>query len=85
MQVMATHIEQWPIDRLVFYARNPRKNGAAVDRMCASIRESGSSIPVLARGDGTVVNGLPRIKAARTPGLTEPGGSPASSCCRTRG
>ena len=30
-----------PIDSLVFYARNPRKNDAAVDRMCASIREFG--------------------------------------------
>ena len=23
----------WPIERFVFYARNPRKNDAAVDRM----------------------------------------------------
>ena len=30
----------WPIDKLVFYARNPRKNDAAVDRMCGSIREA---------------------------------------------
>lgn len=28
-------IQIWPIDRLVFYARNPRKNDAAVDRMCS--------------------------------------------------
>jgi hypothetical protein len=26
-------IELWPIERLVEYARNPRKNDAAVDRM----------------------------------------------------
>ena len=26
-------IQTWPIDRLVFYLRNPRKNDAAVDRM----------------------------------------------------
>jgi hypothetical protein len=32
-------IQIWHIDRFVFYARNPRKNDAAVDRMCASIRE----------------------------------------------
>jgi hypothetical protein len=31
-------IQLWPIDKLVFYARNPRKNDAAVDRMVASIR-----------------------------------------------
>src|ERR1700749_2051527 len=54
----------WPIDRLVFYARNPRKNDAAVDRMCASIREFGFKIPVLARSDREVVDGHLRLKAA---------------------
>ena len=34
-----SEIHIWPIERLVFYARNPRKNDAAVDRMVASIRE----------------------------------------------
>jgi acyl carrier protein len=34
-----------PIDELVFYARNPRQNDAAVDRMCGSIREFGFKIP----------------------------------------
>jgi ParB-like chromosome segregation protein Spo0J len=54
----------WPIDKLVFYARNPRKNDAAVNRMCASIREFGFKIPVLARSDGEVVDGHLRLKAA---------------------
>jgi hypothetical protein len=44
-------IETWNIDRLIFHARNPRKNDAAVDRMCGSIREFGFKIPVLARSD----------------------------------
>ena len=61
-----THeIQIWPIDRLIFYARNPRKNDAAVDRMCGSIREFGFKIPVLARSDGEVVDGHLRLKAAR--------------------
>jgi len=47
------------------YIRNPRKNDSVVDRMCASIREFGFKIPVLARSDGTVVDGHLRIKAAR--------------------
>ena len=51
--------------RSIFYARNPRKNDAAVDRMCASIREFGFKIPVLARSVGTVVDGHLRLKAAR--------------------
>ena len=37
----------WPIDRLLFYVRNPKENDAAVDRMCSSIREFGFKILVL--------------------------------------
>src|SRR5664279_2729026 len=66
-------IQIWPIDRLIFYARNPRKNDAVVDRMCSSIREFGFKIPVLARSDGEVVDGHLRLKAARKLG-TWPGG-----------
>src|SRR6476646_9241398 len=41
-------IQTWPIDKLVFYARNPRKNDSAVDRMCGSIREFGiNEVPVI--------------------------------------
>jgi DNA modification methylase len=61
----------WPIDRLVFYVRNPRKNDAAVDRMCSSLREFGFKIPVLARNNGEVVDGHLRLKAARKLGITE--------------
>ena len=32
-------------ERLVLYTRNPRKNDAAVDRMCSSIREFGFKKP----------------------------------------
>jgi hypothetical protein len=64
-------IQTWPIDRLVFYARNPRKDDSAVDRMCSSIREFGFKIPVLARSDGEVVDGHLRLKAARKLGITD--------------
>ena len=64
-------IQTWHIDRLVSYARNPRKNDAVVDRMCSSIREFGFKIPVLARSDGEVVDGHLRIKAARKLGIDQ--------------
>src|SRR6266849_3417299 len=64
-------IQTWPIDRLVFYVRNPRKNDAAVDRMCGSIREFGFKIPCLVRSDGEVIDGHLRLKAARKLGLTD--------------
>src|SRR3954470_22488745 len=64
-------IQTWSIDRLVFYARNPRKNDAVVDRMCSSIREFGFKIPVLARSNGEVVDGHLRLKAAKKLRITE--------------
>src|SRR5215467_6500478 len=64
-------IEIWPIDRLIEYPSNPRKNDGAVDRMCASIREFGFKIPCLVRSDGEVVDGHLRLKAARKLGLAE--------------
>jgi hypothetical protein len=63
----------WNLDRLVPYARNPRRNddADAVDRMAASIQEFGFKIPVLVRSSGEVVDGHLRIKAARKLGITE--------------
>lgn len=68
---MGMEVQLWPIDRLIPYARNPRKNDQAVDRMCASIREFGFKIPCLVRSDGEVVDGYLRLKAAEKLGLTE--------------
>ena len=73
----APHVQIWHIDKLVVYARNPRKNDAAVDRMCGSLREFGFKIPVLARSDGEVVDGHLRLKAARKLG-SWPGGDTSS-------
>lgn len=36
-----------PIDRLIPYARNPRKNDAAVDAVAASIKEFGFRQPIV--------------------------------------
>ncbi len=66
-------IQIWHIDRFVLYARNPRKNDSEIDKMCASLREFGFKIPVLARSDGNVVDGHLRLKGARKLG-SWPGG-----------
>jgi DNA modification methylase len=60
-----------PIDWFHEYARNPSKNDAAVDRMCASIREFGFAIPMLCRSTGEIVDGHLRCKAARKLGIPE--------------
>ena len=49
----STEIQTWNIERFVPYARNPRKNDAAVDRMCSSIREYGSRFRCWCAADGT--------------------------------
>src|SRR5262249_50367433 len=64
-------IEIWPLSRFIPYARNPRKNDHAVDRMAASIREFGFKVPVLARSSGDVVDGHLRLKAAERLSLAE--------------
>src|SRR5262252_5865205 len=60
----AISTEHWPLSRFIPYARNPRKNDHAVEQMMASIREFGFKIPILARSDGSVVDGHLRLKAA---------------------
>jgi ParB-like chromosome segregation protein Spo0J len=63
--------ELWPLERLIDYARNPRKNDHAVDRVAAAIREFGFRVPIVAKSDGLVVDGHLRLKAARKLGLAE--------------
>ena len=63
--------ELWPLERLIDYARNPRKNDHAVDRVAAAIKEFGFRVPIIAKSDGLVVDGHLRLKAARKLGLVE--------------
>jgi hypothetical protein len=65
------NIDQWPIERLMEYPRNPRKNDSAVDRMCGSIREFGFKLPCLVRSNGEIVDGHLRLKSVRKLGITE--------------
>lgn len=62
-------VKDWPIEKLVDYARNPRKNDEQVPKMVAAIREFGFRIPIVAKSDGTVVDGHLRLKAARAMGM----------------
>ena len=64
-------VQTWAIDRLVPYARNPRKNDGAVDRMCSSIQEFGFKIPCLVRSNGEIIDGHLRLKAAQKLGIAE--------------
>jgi len=66
----ALTFEHWPVERIVEYARNPRKNDHAVDQMAAAIQEFGFRIPCVVQSDGRLVDGHLRLKAARKLGLT---------------
>lgn len=58
-------LENWSIDRFIEYARNPRKNDHAVDRIASAINEFGFKVPIIAKSDGSVVDGHLRLKAAK--------------------
>ena len=66
---MIEKIEQWEIDRLIPYARNPRKNDHAVDKIASAIREFGFKVPIIAKSNGDVVDGHLRLKAAQKLGM----------------
>ncbi len=62
-------LQHWPLDRLVEYERNPRKNDHAVAQTAAAIEQFGFRVPILAKSDGLIVDGHLRLKAARQLGL----------------
>jgi DNA modification methylase len=66
------HIERWPLDRLIPYARNPRTHTEEqVAQIAASIAEFGFVNPVLVGADGVIIAGHARVMAARKLGLSE--------------
>jgi DNA modification methylase len=68
----ADKIEQWPIDRLIPYARNSRTHSdAQVAQIAASIKEWGWTTPVLIDEGGQIIAGHGRIMAARKLGMAE--------------
>lgn len=71
MDLEKLKVETWPIEKLIPYCRNPRKNDAQVDRMASAIKEFGFRIPIVAKSDGSVVDGHLRLKAAQKLGLKE--------------
>ena len=61
----------WPVEQLIPCERLLRKNNHAVDKMAEAIRTFGFRVPILAKGNGEVVDGHLRLKGAMVAGLTE--------------
>lgn len=58
-------VEYWPVSRLNPYPTNPKKHTPLdIERMATAIRTYGFRIPLLARGDGEIIDGHLRLKAA---------------------
>ena len=67
---LSTHIERWPTEKLVPYARNARTHSEEqVAQIAASIVEFGFTNPILAGSDGVIVAGHGRLVAAQKLGL----------------
>ena len=62
-------IEQWDIDKVKPYEKNPRRNDKAVEAVANSIREFGFRQPIVVDKHGVIVVGHTRWKAARKLGL----------------
>ena len=65
----AVKLENWPIDRIKPYERNPRANDAAVEAVAESIKRFGFRQPIVVDAEGVIVCGHTRWKAARKLGL----------------
>jgi DNA modification methylase len=65
------HIQYWPIEKLIPYAKNARTHSERqIAEVTASIRAFGFVNPVLAGEDGVLIAGHARLAAARKLGMT---------------
>jgi ParB-like chromosome segregation protein Spo0J len=60
-----------PLNKIIAYAGNPRKNDHAVEAVASAIKRFGFRVPVLAKSDGTLIDGHLRVKAAKHLGMEE--------------
>lgn len=62
-------VEEWTLDKIRPYEKNPRCNDAAVKKVANSIREFGWRQPIVVDKRGVIVIGHTRLKAAQALGL----------------
>lgn len=65
------HVLLVATERVIPYARNPRKNNAAVAKVAASIKEYGFRQPIVVDKDMVVIVGHTRLLAAQQLGIAE--------------
>lgn len=62
-------IRELPLEDLIEYENNPRRNDGAVDAVAESIREFGFKNPIIIDKNNIIISGHTRLKAARKLGL----------------
>jgi hypothetical protein len=70
-EIESIKYEIWNVEKLIPYARNPRKNNHVVDKMASQIKEFGMPIPICIMPDGSIVDGHLRYKACKKLNLTK--------------
>jgi hypothetical protein len=60
-----------PIDELVEWEKNPRKNDVAAEKLCGLLEEHGFVNPIIASRDKVIRAGHTRLKAAKSLGIKE--------------
>src|SRR5947207_2757484 len=69
---VSTHIENWPLERLIPYARNSRTHSEEqIEQIANSIREFGFTNPILVDTQDGILAGHARLLAARQVGLSQ--------------
>jgi DNA modification methylase len=70
-EIFSLTVEQWDIGRPIPYARNARKIGdTAVSAVAGSIKEFGFRQPIIVDGEGVIIAGHTRLRAAQSLGMT---------------
>ena len=65
------NVKLWNIEDIKPYEQNPRINDQAVDAVAASLKEFGWRQPIVVDGDGVIIVGHTRWKAAKKLGQTK--------------
>lgn len=68
---MQLEIIMKPVNEIIPYWRNPRRNDKTVDELVKTIPVAGFNVPIVIDKNGVVVKGHARLKAAKRLGMTE--------------
>ena len=65
------NIIDMPVNSIIPYENNPRKNDDAVDKVALSISAFGFKVPIVIDANNVIVTGHTRLKAAKKLGMKE--------------